>query len=71
VIPKLNISLFCKGEECSYLLDIDDFLARSPDELTLSKGDLIELIERDDNFRDGWYLGRSLKNGISGLSPEG
>jgi hypothetical protein len=63
--------LFCKREEGTYLFNIDDFLARSPDELTLSKGDLIELIKRDENFGDEWYLGRSLKNGMSGLFPEG
>jgi hypothetical protein len=52
-------------------LDLDDFSARSSDELTLSKGDRVELIERDDDFGDGWYLGRHLTNGTSGLFPEG
>lgn len=49
----------------------DDFSARSSDELSLSKGDRVELIERDDDFGDGWYLGRHLINGNSGLFPEG
>lgn len=49
----------------------DDFSARSSDELTLSKGDRVELIERDDDFGDGWYLGRHLTTGASGLFPEG
>ena len=49
----------------------DDFEARSPDELSLSKGDRIELIERDDDFGDGWYLGKHLQNGKTGLFPEG
>ena len=31
----------------------------------------MELIERDDDFGDGWYLGRHLMNGGSGLFPEG
>lgn len=31
----------------------------------------MELIERDDDFGDGWYLGRHLVNGSSGLFPEG
>jgi hypothetical protein len=53
----------------SFLLD--DFSARSSDELTLSKGDRVELIERDDDFGDGWYLGRHLTNGTTGLFPEG
>lgn len=50
---------------------VDDFQARSSDELTLAKGDRVELIERDDEFGDGWFLGRHLINGNSGLFPEG
>lgn len=50
----------------------DDFTARSPDELTLARGDRIELIERDDDFGDGWFLGKHLGgNGSTGLFPEG
>lgn len=49
----------------------DDFLARSSDELSLAKGDRVELIERDDEFGDGWFLGKHLVNGNSGLFPEG
>lgn len=54
---------------CSVILD--DFQARSPDELSLGKGDRVELIERDDDFGDGWYHGKHLTNGNSGLFPEG
>ena len=50
---------------------VDDFEARSPDELGLRKGDRIELIERDDEFGDGWYLGKHVQNGATGLFPEG
>ena len=50
---------------------VDDFEARSPDELSLRKGDRIELIERDDDFGDGWYLGKHIQNGVTGLFPEG
>ena len=50
---------------------LDDFEARSPDELSLLKGDRIELVERDDDFGDGWYLGRHVLNGKTGLFPEG
>ncbi|KAI1502616.1 hypothetical protein F5X99DRAFT_426998 [Biscogniauxia marginata] len=32
--------------------------------------DRVELIERDDEFGDGWYLGRHIVNGNSGLFPE-
>lgn len=49
----------------------DDFLARSSDELSLAKRDRVELIERDDEFGDGWFLGKHLANGNSGLFPEG
>ena len=49
----------------------DDFVARSSDELSLFKGDRVELIERDDDFGDGWYLGRHFQTGHTGLFPEG
>lgn len=49
----------------------DDFQARSADELSLTKGDRVELIERDDEFGDGWFLGKHLLNGGTGLFPEG
>lgn len=55
----------------SILLVIHDFVARSADELSLAKGDRIELIERDDDFGDGWFLGRHMANGNTGLFPEG
>ncbi|TKX19282.1 variant SH3 domain-containing protein 5 [Elsinoe australis] len=54
----------------SMLIVIHDFVARSPDELSLTKGDRIELIERDDDFGDGWFLGKHLTNGNTGLFPE-
>jgi len=50
---------------------VDDFEARSTDELGLRKGERIELIERDDDFGDGWYLGKHTQNGKTGLFPEG
>lgn len=49
----------------------DEFAARSPDEITLVKGDRVELIEKDDDFGDGWYLGKHLQSGNTGLFPEG
>ncbi|EPE29521.1 SH3-domain-containing protein [Glarea lozoyensis ATCC 20868] len=59
-----------RPEPGQILLVIHDFAARSSDELSLVKGDRVELIERDDDFGDGWYLGRHLINGNSGLFPE-
>jgi hypothetical protein len=49
----------------------DDFTARSPDELTLKRGERVELIERDDEFGDGWFLGYHARTEESGLFPEG
>lgn len=39
--------------------------------MSLAKGDRVELMERDDEFGDGWFLGRHMANGNSGLFPEG
>ncbi|KAJ4396309.1 hypothetical protein N0V93_000528 [Gnomoniopsis smithogilvyi] len=52
------------------LLVIHDFTARSSDELSLAKGDRVQLLERDDEFGDGWFLGKHLLNPNSGLFPE-
>ncbi|ROT35622.1 hypothetical protein SODALDRAFT_353267 [Sodiomyces alkalinus F11] len=52
------------------LIVIHDFQARSSDELSLAKGDRVELLEPDDEFGDGWFLGKQLCNGNSGLFPE-
>lgn len=49
----------------------DDFDARGTDELTLRRGDKIELIELDDGFGDGWFLGKDSKTGTTGLFPGG
>lgn len=49
----------------------DDFDARGPDELTLRRGEKIELVELDDGFGDGWYLGKDLSTGSTGLFPGG
>lgn len=49
----------------------DDFQARSSDELSLAKGDRVKLIERDDEFGDGWFLGQHMVSGNTGLFPEG
>ncbi|KAF1831601.1 polarized growth protein Boi2 [Decorospora gaudefroyi] len=52
------------------LVVVHEFAARSPDELSLGRGDRIELIERDDDFGDGWFLGKNTETGESGLFPE-
>ncbi|OJJ35474.1 hypothetical protein ASPWEDRAFT_109617 [Aspergillus wentii DTO 134E9] len=52
-----------------YLLVVHDFDARGADELTLRRGDKIELVELDDGFGDGWYLGKDVKTETTGLFP--
>ncbi|RAH40310.1 uncharacterized protein BO95DRAFT_457487 [Aspergillus brunneoviolaceus CBS 621.78] len=51
------------------LLVVHDFDARGPDELTLRRGEKIELVELDEGFGDGWYLGKDLTTGSTGLFP--
>lgn len=43
------------GQSTKYLLVMHDFHARSPDELSLRKGERVELIADDSEFGDGWY----------------
>lgn len=50
---------------------IDDFLARGADELTLRRGDKVELLELDEGFGDGWYLGKHVAENRTGLFPGG
>ncbi|KAH8700302.1 putative polarized growth protein [Talaromyces proteolyticus] len=52
-----------------FLLVIHNFEARGEDELTLRKGEKIELVELDDGFGDGWYLGKHTLTGKMGLFP--
>ncbi|KAF2101119.1 hypothetical protein NA57DRAFT_37234 [Rhizodiscina lignyota] len=65
-----NKSQTAQARPGDILLVIHDFTARSPDELTLARGDRIELIERDDDFGDGWFLGKHMGTGATGLFPE-
>ncbi|KAL1962043.1 hypothetical protein VTN77DRAFT_629 [Rasamsonia byssochlamydoides] len=52
-----------------FLVVVHDFDARGEDELTLRRGEKIELVELDDGFGDGWYLGRHTVTGQTGLFP--
>lgn len=45
------------------------FTARCYEELTLAKGDEVVLIENDDEFGDGWFLGEIPSTGKSGIFP--
>lgn len=51
------------------LIVVHEFDARGDDELTLRRGDKIELVELDDGFGDGWYLGKHMTTGNTGLFP--
>lgn len=53
------------------LLFIDNFDARGEDELTLRRGEKVELVELDEGFGDGWYLGKHTATGKTGLFPGG
>lgn len=52
-----------------FLVAVHDFKARSSDELDLEKGDYIEVLETDDGFSDGWYMGRNITTKQVGLFP--
>ncbi|KAK9387944.1 hypothetical protein V1515DRAFT_554022 [Lipomyces mesembrius] len=52
-----------------YLVAVHDFNRRTVDELTLRKGDRIEVLETDDGFSDGWYMGQNLVTNRTGLFP--
>ncbi|KAK9246457.1 hypothetical protein V1506DRAFT_456967 [Lipomyces tetrasporus] len=52
-----------------FLVAVHDFNRRTVDELTLRKGDRIEVLETDDGFSDGWYMGRNLVTDRTGLFP--
>lgn len=56
--------------EGDYLLGIHDFRGRSEDEMSLRKGDHIQVIETDKEFNDGWYIGRNLRTQQAGLFPK-
>lgn len=49
---------------------VKDFTARLNDELTMAKGDVVELISDDSEFGDGWYMGKNLSTGMVGLYPK-
>ncbi|OJD28413.1 hypothetical protein ACJ73_00191 [Blastomyces percursus] len=56
----------CPGD---ILIVVHDFIARGADELTLRRGDKVELLELDEGFGDGWYLGKHVAENRTGLFP--
>lgn len=53
----------------SILYALHDFEAENADELSFSAGEPITLIEADDAYDDGWYLGRNTLGEV-GLFPQ-
>lgn len=51
-------------------MGIHTFKGRSEDELTVEKGDYIEVLEDDSAFNDSWYFGRNLTSFGTGLFPK-
>ncbi|KAM6501320.1 hypothetical protein JOM56_004334 [Amanita muscaria] len=52
-----------------YVYALHDFLPENEDEISFHAGDRIEVIERDDEFGDGWWQGKNL-DGNTGLFPQ-
>ncbi|KAJ5095746.1 hypothetical protein NUU61_005102 [Penicillium alfredii] len=48
---------------------VHEFSGRGEDELTLKPLEKIELVELDEEFGDGWYLGKLLDTDKTGLFP--
>ncbi|KAI9498401.1 hypothetical protein BDB00DRAFT_447296 [Zychaea mexicana] len=47
---------------------VHDFTAENEDEISLKKGDPVLVIEKDEEFQDGWWRGRNV-HGEIGLFP--
>ncbi|KIK95325.1 hypothetical protein PAXRUDRAFT_827121 [Paxillus rubicundulus Ve08.2h10] len=52
-----------------YVYALHDFLPEHEDEITFLAGQPIEVIERDDQYNDGWWQGRNVTGKI-GLFPQ-
>ncbi|KAH8827723.1 hypothetical protein DL96DRAFT_1600074 [Flagelloscypha sp. PMI_526] len=46
------------------------FEPQNDDELSFRAGEMIEVVEKDDQFGDGWWLGKNTKTGAVGLFPQ-
>ncbi|KAL6940303.1 hypothetical protein ACO0QE_004201 [Hanseniaspora vineae] len=49
---------------------INEYNKRMDDELDMKPGDKIQVITDDQEYNDGWYLGRNLRTGFEGLYPK-
>ncbi|KAJ5525355.1 kinase-like domain-containing protein [Penicillium frequentans] len=56
-------------EPGDYLFVLFNFTARSDDELTIKKGQIITLIETDHIYKDEWWLGEEVHTKNRGIFP--
>ncbi|ODQ79358.1 hypothetical protein BABINDRAFT_161765 [Babjeviella inositovora NRRL Y-12698] len=75
--PKLTTSFSLDFDSASELPTagpvytvIKVFNARLGDELNLQVGDKLEVIADDSEYNDGWYMGRNMVTGETGLYPK-
>ncbi|KAJ5156171.1 hypothetical protein N7492_008974 [Penicillium capsulatum] len=54
-----------------YLVVVHTHHGHGEDELKMKRDDLLRLVELDDEFDDGWWLGEHLGTGQKGLFPAG
>ncbi|KAL4076379.1 hypothetical protein J3A83DRAFT_4370556 [Scleroderma citrinum] len=52
-----------------YVYALHDFLPENEDEISFGAGEPIEVLEKDDQYNDGWWQGRNLE-GTTGLFPQ-
>ncbi|SMN20593.1 similar to Saccharomyces cerevisiae YER114C BOI2 Protein implicated in polar growth, functionally redundant with Boi1p [Maudiozyma saulgeensis] len=51
------------------LIATKSYSRRMDDEITIKPGNKIEVITNDEEFNDGWYVGRNIETGQEGLFP--
>lgn len=54
----------------SILVAVKAYSRRMDDEITIKPGDRIQIITNDEEFNDGWYVGRNLETSKEGLFPK-
>lgn len=52
-----------------YVYALHEFTPENPDEISLKVGERIEVVEKDDEYGDGWWQGRN-SAGKVGLFPQ-
>ncbi|CCF60798.1 hypothetical protein KAFR_0L01880 [Kazachstania africana CBS 2517] len=52
------------------LIAVSAYTKRMEDEISIKPGDKIQVITDDEDYNDGWYVGRNLRTGKEGLFPK-